>query len=73
LNIIAQVLLDKHNIYQKYAQGKSDTSKLDVEKLPQHLKEKYTPAIGLSKSYELLCDLNDEIGKKIYDVMKKRM
>ncbi len=72
LEYIAQVLLDKHNIYQKDAQGKSDTSKLDVEKLPQHLKEKYTPAIGLSKSYELLCDLNDEIGKKIYDVMKKK-
>ena len=72
LEFIAQVLLDKQNIYQKDAHGKSDTSKLDVEKLPQHLKEKYTPAIGLSKSYELLSDLNDETGKKIYDIMQKK-
>lgn len=72
LEYIAQVRIKEKNLYKKnVSTGQIDTEDIDVELLPDNLKNKYRMMIdkdgklrlGLSKSYELLNDCGDEVGK----------
>lgn len=78
LEYIAQIKIAQRKLYQEDEKGNPDSEALDVEKLPPQLREKYSSKdskdnkvkLGLYRDYELLFDLNDELGllfKKEYE------
>lgn len=60
LEYVLQFLINKRDLYKEAG------NKIDKDKLPENLKEKYAETLPLAKSAELLYELNDEIGKEIY-------
>ncbi|MEN3039026.1 MAG: TIGR02710 family CRISPR-associated CARF protein [Candidatus Kryptonium sp.] len=63
LEYIVQIKISKHGLYR-------EPGKIDLAKLPDELRGKYqNEEIPLVRSAELLKDLNDEMGKELYEGM----
>ncbi|MCM8765048.1 MAG: TIGR02710 family CRISPR-associated CARF protein [Candidatus Omnitrophica bacterium] len=71
LEYIAQFQIASMGLYHQENNG-FDTNKLALNKIPENLRVKYSEMIGLEKSYELLNDLGDRLGTKIYSELKKK-
>jgi len=72
IEYLAQIKIVQKGLYKQDSKNNPDTENLNIEKLPKSLQEKYLREknirdnkikLGLVKSYELLYDLNDELGK----------
>ena len=72
LEYIAQFEIDKHGLYRKNGKGDPDTEDLNIDKLPAELKNKYSKhkdskdnkvKLSLHQDYELLFDVNSNLGK----------
>lgn len=73
LEYVAQFRIASNGFYQVKEENKEpDTSKLALNKIPGNLRGKYTETIGLEKSYELLNDLKDPIGIKIFSELRRK-
>lgn len=72
IEYIAQFRISQKGLYYQ-SNGRPDTSRIDISKLSPEIQEKYrSERLALTRSYELLSDVGDELGKKIYsDIQDK--
>lgn len=71
LEYIAQYFIAELELYQK-KDNEFDTAKLNLEKLPKNIQDKFKGMIGLEKSYELLNNFKHKIGSEIYEQLKNK-
>ncbi|MGC8971615.1 MAG: TIGR02710 family CRISPR-associated CARF protein [bacterium] len=66
IEYVLQFILAERNLYVK-SNDKFDTSRIDLSKIPEYLRNEYSKPCGLEASAKLLKELNDEIGIEICD------
>jgi len=77
LEYIAQYLISKKNLYSRDNNGNVLTDSIDLGKLPEDLREKYSSGsrdgkMSLVDDYFLLADLGEEVGKEFVKVFNEK-
>lgn len=83
VEFLAQSQIAKKGLYRKKSNNQQDTENLNVEQLPTELKNKYSTEkyrdrkdgkvkLGLYEDFELLADLDDELGKRFVEEFKQK-